>query len=290
MITRKEINQKPSYWHRYAHEYSPKCGWIDWTHAQPGRTDLESIWSQLPHSLKKGHKALAPNKVKVNGQAYYKVKFTIDQSILPSVVTGALRRPKNLTFLVRDVGSNELHYKRAALHMFMCGCMRSETYQYQIADFIHKSGFSMEDLVSNYLAFFMHVEAVSPEKVVQAAGGWQDCEVARKKSVQVFDAMARKKLSQPKCPFWFVACLFNHVCDLGISDKSSGWHALPDFFLPYEPLEIKLHEATALVLPGSAEEKLARDESPFGKRGAAEEQPTGLAMGQGRPPGVSGLT
>ena len=237
MIIEDDIKKKKN--GRPKAEYTIKCGWIDWNHACADRTDLESIFSQIPHIHITGQKSLALNKKQLGGHDYYKISFQIDQSWKQKLMAMAGGFAMNYTFYVLDKGQGKdalTWYKRAALHIYMMGCCATETIQYYNYDSYHQSGFSMEDLVSNLIAFYMHAEGWTPLQIVQKSGGWINPSVATTISLEVFSAMNMKKATQPKCFRWFQAYLYNHIIDIHKTDKRRGWQTLPNVFQTVKPL------------------------------------------------------
>lgn len=281
-ITAEEIKKKiGNHWRT---EYTQKCGWIDWEHAVPGRGDIEAIWRQLPHQLKRGQKALQLNRVKAGNHSYFEVTFDIDQNMLQRTMCKVLPHCQSRhTYYVLDLGtSNELHYEKAALYIFMVGCLMTETVQYKTPlEWKSQSGFSMEDLVSDLLAFFGHVDAMTRETIIKESGGWVDPNVAQQKSLQLFTAITSKGRQAPKAivgtvPIWFKAYLYNDLIDGG--DKRTGWHLLPDRF------QVRPHllgdKPPAPVMKKDSMEKLWRDWArSAGRRAAPGRSATGVGVG-----------
>lgn len=289
---------------RYHAEYTTKCGWIDWSHANPDRMDLPVIWSQLPHTRKSGQKPVDldtyyledPNRKKRNAIEYYKVKFTIDQNKRQRKWARWRNFPRTYTFFVREMGKkHESWYKRAALQLFQMSCWQTESFQLETFDFLHKSGFSMDDLASNMMAFYAHVEGMSKTEVIANAGGWTDPEVAREKSKKVFKAMEAHGVAdedkQPKNKFFQKAYLFNDISDVGGADKRGGWHLLPDEFSTIEPILWQWGDVAPanIVMSGQKPKKKTarapvnrRDKNRFLAQQQMQRQPTGSGRGSGR--------
>lgn len=223
---------------RWSAEYTCKSGWIDWEHAVSDRPDLEAIWSQLPHVQKKGQKRLALKKIKIGKYSYYEVEFEIDQNWKQRAFSRIMQLPTHCKFYVLDAGlGNEAYYKQAALGMFIFGCNLTETIQLSFLDSRHKSGFSMEDLVSDLLAFYMHVEGMSKADIVRKSGGWIDPQIAQSYSLEIFNEMQKRGLDQPKSfNKWFYAYLFNDIKAVDPLDRRGNWHHMPAEFLKIAPL------------------------------------------------------
>lgn len=236
MIIRDNLVTKKD--NRWAAEYTCKCGWIDWEHAVSGRSDIEDIWSQLPHLQKKGQKPIALKKVKVGKYPYYEVMFEIDQNWKQRAVSRVARLPTKPTFYVLDKGvGNEAYYKQTALGMFIYGCNLTELIQLTVLLDHNKTGFSMEDLASDLLSFYMHVEGMSKEDIVRYSGGWIEPQVAQNKSLEIFNEIERRSLAQPKSlNKWLQAYLFNDVKTVDPADRRGGWHYMAAEFLKVRPL------------------------------------------------------
>jgi hypothetical protein len=245
-------------------EYTRYCGWIDWHHATPGREDLQEIWSHLPHdTLSPAERrdtseqwpldleavTLRDTATRV-GSAYYEVPFSLETDRWTTVWDGKLFSSDFRFYVKKGARGQALYYERAALALYQYGCEKAESYQAdsRVTD---DSGWSMEDLVSNLIAFYMHVEGLTREVIVREAGGWTNREAAERNSWMVFNRM---KDTQPRTDptHWYEAYLFNHLVDCfwngetdlwadpdtgcQQSDRREGWHPVPDFFQRIQPL------------------------------------------------------
>lgn len=238
-------------------EYTYKCGWIDWNHAVADRQDLVSIWSQLPHVRYGNQRALALNSTQIKQYTYYRVSFEIDQSFRQKLISLGIGAQTTYTFYVLDKGPNaESYYKQAALYIYMLGCCATETIQLTNFDFIHQSGFSMEDLVSDILAFYMHVENMDKIAIIQAAGGWTNAADAKRISQEVYGAMLKMNAEQPKCHQWFQTYLFNDIANIHPTDKRGGFQPLPTKFQQIKPLPMACFIPPAPILSKYQAEKL----------------------------------
>jgi hypothetical protein len=252
MITKTDLTSDKN--GRMKAEYTCDCGWIDWNHAVADRQDLVRIWSQLPHAPRAGLRTSTLVRVPMRKIHYFKVSFDIDQSWRQKLVSLGIGAKTRFTFYVLDKGTGAAawpFYKQAALHIYMMGCCVTESIQLFNFDWKHKSGFSMEDLASNLLAFYMHVEGLSREDIVRKSGGWVDARTAKQKSLAVFEAMERNHRTQPKGFQWFQASLFNDLVPLRPADKRSGWHSMPQAFQGIKPIAAACYIPPAPLLSES---------------------------------------
>jgi hypothetical protein len=219
-------------------EYTRKCGWIDWAHADPDREDLKAIWSVLksPPVRSDGGIDLSDRRVATvkgdNGQLYHylRVKFSLDMgtalwlvSVIPVTdFTGYVLLDPNII--------TPYYWKRAALSLFFFACNTVEWHQSApLTDLYSHSSYSMEDMVSNRMAFYQLVENVSADVLIERAGGWVNRDEALKNSTLVMDAIDRVDADTPKSPAdWDYAYLFNDIADL--DDKRGGWQSIPYYF------------------------------------------------------------
>lgn len=233
-VTRSDLTSKTGPRGRRA-EYTRKCGWIDWAHANPDRDDLKAIWSALksPPILTDGRidRSRVATVKGVDGKLYpyIRVKFSLEMSLKLRIGTGF--PDHNFTGYVQfDPSNTPTFYKRAALSLFFFACNAVEYAQSSpIVDAISESSYSMEDMVSNRMAFHQLVEGVSANQLIDQIGGWADPAESLKMSQRVFDAIERADADKPRSPAdWDVAYLFNDIAD--IDDRRGGWQPIPYFF------------------------------------------------------------
>jgi hypothetical protein len=216
-------------------EYTRKCGWIDWAHANPDRDDLKAIWSALksPPIFPDGR--IDRSRVAtIKGDdgkryPYIRVRFSLEMSLKLRIATGF--PDHNFTGYVRlDPSNTPTFYKRAALSLFFFACDTVEYHQSSpIVDYVSESSYSMEDMVSNRMAFHQLVEGVSADALIEQIGGWADRDEALRMSQKVMDAMDRVGAKQPRSPDdWDYAYLFNDIAD--IDDRRGGWQPIPYWF------------------------------------------------------------
>lgn len=213
-------------------EYTRKCGWIDWAHATPDRDDLIAIWSALkspPTDLKDRSRVAMIKGVDGKVSPYVRVRFALEMSLKLRAATGF--PDHNFTGYVRLEDSNTPRfYKRAALSLFFFACDMVEYNQSAwLVQKISQSSYSMEDMVSNRMAFHQLVEGVSADDLIAQIGGWPNRDEALTMSQHVFDAMDKSGVDQPQSPDdWDYAYLWNDVAQ--IDDRLGGWTPIPYWF------------------------------------------------------------
>jgi hypothetical protein len=146
------------------HEYTCRCGWIDWGHAEPGREDVVSLWEQFP-----GTTGSNTDSLETDGGTLWRVKH---KSEVPPGWKGKLARlamPSLRAYFVRDFGRKPDAYKGIALAIYMKACEDFEDIQDFAEDlgFGSHSAFSFEDLPSNLLAFYQVVNDLISDKTVK---------------------------------------------------------------------------------------------------------------------------
>src|SRR5262249_7293964 len=118
-------------------EYTAKCGWIDWAHADPDRDDLKAIWSALksPPVLSNGKvdRADRSRVAMIKGQdgklyPYIRVRFALEMSWAQRAGSGF--PDHNFTGCVQLLPENTPDfYKRAALSLYFYACDTVEYHQ-----------------------------------------------------------------------------------------------------------------------------------------------------------------
>jgi hypothetical protein len=175
---------------------------------------------------------------------FYEVQFTPETDVI------AQQRIDDCVFLVRKQAVTNLGFcKRAALTMFQFGSEIAEEAQ------ITESSWSYEDLVSNLMAFYMHVNVLDQTDILIKANGWANRDLAFAHANLVFEAMKErygesvslrkrglypdfKETTKGLDDRWSRAYLFNHLVDIPNADKRWGWEYIPDFFRQVKPLPV----------------------------------------------------
>jgi hypothetical protein len=245
-VTRSDLTEQMTPRGRRA-EYTRKCGWIDWAHADKDRDDLNKIWSAFDPPPRGPNGKIDPDRVSLirgpNGglYSYLKVELALEMNWKLRFINEYPKR--NFTFFVKvQEGSGTAFYQRAALSIFLYGCILVEAYQGNlIAEWKAHSSFSMEDMISNLMAFYQLVKGINPETMIEHAGGWIDRNDALKNSTAVFEAMESKDAPQPKSKgHVFDAYLFNDIA--GIDDRRGGWQRIPDYFTSIVPIPFNTND------------------------------------------------
>lgn len=136
-------------------EYTIDCGWVDWSHAGPDRADIKTIWADLPPNNKKKKPDVQLRNM-LTGEEYGYWVVKVPQLDGTDIKDGATRH-----YWVRHFQDIKF-YKRAALTLYEISCAAVETSQdNKLLDVVGKSGWSTEDLLSNLLAFYGHVEGLN---------------------------------------------------------------------------------------------------------------------------------
>jgi hypothetical protein len=303
-------------------EYSRKCGWIDWEHATPGRRDLEAIWSHLPLDELSGSAATKAecsrrdlSLLTIDGWSYYQVDFPLESDKWTRFWNSS---PP--AFYVRWKGDEgSLYYQRAAITVYQYGCNLAETYQGD-SRLTRGSSFSLEDLVSNLIAFYMHTEGLDQDDVRDKAGGWTDPGRARNHSLALYKKMVDGRVAQPDTnpERWYQAYLYNDLLsaynalfrtDAAPPDEHRGWKPLPAYFRRVKPLACSLpglpgddilfgwlplsrqrdHPYLFGWIPSSSRIHPSREPIGFLARQQPQARPTGPGRGLGRSPGPLGI-
>ena len=249
-------------------EYTRHCGWIDWSHATPDKEDLNSIWSGLPPGGGRRLETRVMRDKRGNCYDYFLVSVEPD--------TDALTRIKleEYLFLVRKVDSSnqvirqkftsndgystqvkeieysdvDWHYRCVALALYMFVSNKAEAAQRDswIIEKKSKSGWSIEDLVSDLLAFYQKVDGISKEAVIAMAGGWANRDEAETASRRVLASNRPQPRTNAKN--WFRAHLYNDCLgDLANGDLRHGWHDLPTAFTRIKPHPIGSHIGNDII-------------------------------------------
>jgi len=244
-ITRSDLTQRMGPRGRRA-EYTRKCGWIDWAHATPDRDDLKSIWAALGDKPLLADGSLDTSRIALIRTAddglhsYIRVKFKLEMSFKQRLGS---RFPKQhyTAYVKTHPQHNRAYYQKAALSLYLYACGKVEYHQSTpILEWKSASSFSMEDMISNLMAFHQLTYSLSADTMITEAGGWVNRDDALNNSQYVFDAMVKKGAPQPRSSFkeWYKAYLFNDVAE--IDDRRGGWHIVPEFFQLSQP--IPFHE------------------------------------------------
>jgi len=219
---------------KFRTEYTIDCGWIDWWHADPDRADIKTIWASLPPQNGKNKPDLRIRSWDDKTEHSY-----WDVTVIFLDGTDEYKREH---WFVRNVGlNNRTFYKKAALRLYEMSCEWVEEEQ----SFL--SSWHMEDLVSNLMAFYGHVDNLNREAIIEKekCGGWTDKNTANKKSLEIFQLLVdhydyhAPRFDQPKAEGkgFRQAYLYNKVLPAQITnDKRFGWNLLPKFFWNDLPL------------------------------------------------------
>ena len=267
-------------------EYTCLSGWIDWSHAVPDRMDLTNLWAQFPHSVRKGQEPL--RLCPLPGKKGYQIGYDASLSLNWKVKAGmkVLGLPTVFRYEVKDFGFDEEKYKRTALHIYQKGCEYVERVQL-LMESMHHSSFSYEDLASNLLAFYMHVEGWNREAAMRRCGGWLDLSLAKEISLAVHEAMEKDpRLNQEtlKASGWDKAYLFNDLCGAAQPYKKRGWTLLPPELRKIEPLQCR-PSGGSVHKTARAGEEIDQGRSPSARRLSKQTITTGPGGGRGRRPG-----
>jgi hypothetical protein len=231
-VTRSNLTEKMGPRGRRA-EYTRKCGWIDWAHANPDRDDLISIWSALksPPSDPRDRSRVAMIKGQ-DGKVspYIRVPFDLEMSTKLRLATGT-RKVSYTGYVQLDSRNTTQFYKRAALSLYFFACDMVEYHQSApIVDLISESSYSMEDMVSNRMAFHQLVENVSATELIESIGGWAKPELSLMMSRSCFDRMEQIGLDQPRSPADFDYCYLWNIVGGFDDDPRGGWYPIPYWF------------------------------------------------------------
>jgi hypothetical protein len=257
MIYRDSLDGFP--WDNEA-EYTRDCGWIDWSHATPGKKDLQAIWMHLPHEpFESKERRQASEQLSVNlfemtlrdattgvEYQYYHVTFPLDSDGWTTHWNDDLFR-----FYVRVKNPKNLYYERAALALYQYASEKAESYQSDSVVTRH-SGWAMEDLVSDLIAFYRHVFGLTQKEVIDKAGGWLDRTEAEQYSKLVLNVMWPNGVHTPQpktdASRWEKAFLCNHILGLTPYDSRHGWKDLPKYFRSIKPLTIDWSDSLSGVI------------------------------------------
>lgn len=247
MVVRRHHVTKNRWKDVYRAEDTIHCGWIDWSHAGPDREDLKTILSDLPPQNGRSKPTTIVRDLKTNQEAaYWRVRG-------PLLYGNSIGHTQ--TWYVRDVGSNNLkHYKRAALTLYEISCGAVEQKQSErTGDSIGNTGWSMEDLVSNLMAFYGYVEKLSRKDIITICGGWPDPAEAAKNSAEIYEILddddtvwgdiypKGHDFGQPSARWktFRQAYLYNlKIPNRITTDRREGWHSVPNYFHTYLPYKL----------------------------------------------------
>lgn len=183
------------------HDYSCRCGWIDWGHAAVDRADLVAIWQRLPHHAthpRVPESAFSP--VKSPGDKGFLVRY----SVFDAMTSLGGKFLQQIPFTDRNWFVPDRYlpekYKSVALAIYQDGCELFETVQ---AFGRGHSSFSLEDLISNRLAFYQLVDKWNEADVRRICGV-----VPRNESIALALEMAKTNLNRTQNRDWNRPVLF----------------------------------------------------------------------------------
>jgi hypothetical protein len=138
--------------------FSTNCGWIDWSHADPGLT------TQLIQRVRQASDAL-----RTAGTAATPTTGQLTTPTMASTPMGIVLSSANLRVrLLRPLSANEVN--EVALSLFKTLSIPFEEQQVW-TDLLGQSSFAQEDLPSNLIAFYMALNGYSRPDVIRICGG-----------------------------------------------------------------------------------------------------------------------
>lgn len=309
MVVRRHHVTKSRWKDVYRAEYTVHCGWIDWSHAGPDREDLKTIWGDLPPQNGRTFATTIVRDLETNQVvSYWRVRVPL--------LYGSSIGHTQTWYVLDDGGKISNHYKRAALTLYEISCAAVEQKQSErTADLIGNSGWSMEDLVSNLMAFYGYIEKLDRKEIISICGGWTDPQEAAKNSKEIYDLLDEDDtvwgdvypkghdFGQPsaKSKGFRKAYLYNRKLPNRLTtDGRQGWDSVPMFFqtvLPYKRTwggyvgaeVLSIFQLRTLEATKRAEviEIGTKQPSYFGQQQQQRSPSTG--RGRGRTPGRLGI-
>lgn len=212
-------------------EYTFKCGWIDWSHAggNPNggdaqtRDDIRLLWDQFDRApLRPDGGFVVSHEPDVDSYTSRCYPLQRRETSEGYDTVGSRWR-----YFVRHSMDRE-RYKRVAFDIYRRGCMFAERLQQVcLLNAVSGSAYSFEDLVSNLLAFYRHLEHWNKPRILDVCGALQRDPDRISVSARVHAAMEKFRVDQRtlRASNWSQAYLLN---DLAVPElKGSPVHGGP---------------------------------------------------------------
>ncbi|MCW5747003.1 MAG: hypothetical protein KIT36_12490 [Alphaproteobacteria bacterium] len=182
MVTRTQI-ENANIGNRTGVVYTCNCGWLDMGHANPRKAaayiGAVSLWEQFLNEVRQvvNVRAMSPaggftptlpmrDLTMPDGTPAFLVRYKQDMG---KIVLGArLTVGEDRSYVVRQ-GLSNAQKKQVALAIFMEVTFAFESFQGWFPEsWVHHSSFSVEDLVSNLIGFYIAVGETTWDKMIEA--------------------------------------------------------------------------------------------------------------------------